>query len=193
MERERLWNGIAGSDPQYNYTKLYKPARYTILQQNRRNLIETKLAVTMGELNTAKAETRLSQAKQDSREREVEDLVIWKGKISKNVEALETKHNELVDTVDELQATVQGLEKTVGKLKKKEPKLTVNIEKMNYNNQNNMYHVSGPSTQASVAGKPKLSTSSTTASSTRNRPAEDTDFAPLAKRPDIKAKKPQTR
>jgi len=147
----------------------------------------------MAELNTAKAETRLSQAKQDSCEREVEDLVIWKGKISKNVEDLEHKHHELVDTVDELQATVQGLKKTVERLKKKESKLTVNIEKMNYNNQNNMYHVSAPSSQASVDGKSKLPTTSTTASSTRKRPAEDTDFAPLAKRPDIKAKKPQTR
>ena len=147
----------------------------------------------MAELNTAKAETRLSQAKQDSCEREVEDLVIWKGKISKNVEDLEHKHHELVDTVDELQATVQGLKKTVERLKKKESKLTVNIEKMNYNNQNNTYHVSAPSSQASVDGKSKLPTTSTPANSTQKRPAENKDFAPPAKRSDIKAKKPQTR
>ena len=157
LESERTLPDPEDLDPTCDYHQLYKPARRTQIQQYHQELIDPDLAAAMASLTVVKDEVQLAEAQKHSCGREVEQLVLWKGKVEQNLEVLEEKQEQLTETVDNLQDMVRQLNTTVAELKKQKADLTVEIQNMNVHIHHETYNFNAPLSSTSISGHLGLS------------------------------------
>lgn len=157
LESERKLLDPEDLDSSCDYYQLYKPARRTQIEQNQKELVDADLTTAMTSLKVTKKEAQLAEAQNHSCDKEVEELVFWKGKVEQNVEVLENKQEHLTNMVDNLQAMVHQLHTTVTELEKQKAALTVGIQNMNVHVHRNTYNHNAPIATTSIAGRLDLS------------------------------------
>jgi len=131
LELERIIPDLEDSDPAYDYNQLYKPARRTQIQKHQQDLIEADLATAMASLIVANDQVQLAKARKHSCDEEILRLSLCQDKVEKNVEVLEQKQGQLMQTVEDLQHTVQQLNSAVAELQRQKAGLTMEMENMN--------------------------------------------------------------